>query len=88
MAYTKGEWAVIEDDATFQVYVPSKSTVAKIHKRWGDDGKANAQLISASPDMYEALKAITSQFSKVDKLYYKDNEIISQAEQALAKAEA
>lgn len=54
---TKGEWTFIEDDDTFQIYVPGKSTVAKIHKRWGDDSKANAQLIVSAPDLYEACRA-------------------------------
>lgn len=63
MEYTKGEWALIEDEDTFQVYVPTKFTVAKIHKRWGDDAKANAHLIAAAPEMYEALKLFTERMS-------------------------
>lgn len=38
-------------------------------------------------DLYEALKKITTQFGLVDKLYVKDHEIISRAEQALAKVD-
>jgi len=41
----------------------------------------------AAPKMYEALEAITDQFCKVDKLYTRDIEIISQAKKALSEAE-
>ena len=42
---------------------------------------------SVYSDMYEALKAITTQFSKLDKLYSKDIEVILQANLVLLKAE-
>ena len=49
-----------------------------------DNPMAVAESIS---DLYEALKEITAQFKKVEPLYFKDNEIIGRAEQALTKTE-
>jgi len=52
-----------------------------------ESAEANAHLISAAPDMYEALLAITEHFKTIEKLYSKDRIVIAQAESAMAKAE-
>jgi len=59
MEYTKGKWIINfseERNGTISVYVPLRGTVARIYTRSCDDYKANAHLIAAAPDMYEALK--------------------------------
>ena len=61
MNYTKGKWTVsyngrIEDREHFSVTTDTIQ-VAEVHpRRDGKEAEANARLISAAPDMYEALK--------------------------------
>ena len=94
MEYTKGEWKAKKTT----VVIPSKHdsnmtdfVVAQTDIYCSVEGKeaeANARLISAAPDMYEALRALSFQFaSAVEKPYSKDKEIYEQAQKALAKAE-
>jgi len=52
------------------------------------EAEANARLIAAAPDMYEALKALTFQFAAaVERPYSADTRVYTQANEAIAKAE-
>lgn len=60
--YTKGPWEVREDDA-HMVTMPEKAAMGDGHKYavcGGGNCEANANLISAAPDMYEELRASTN----------------------------
>ena len=91
--YTKGEWKVIDYDVTKDwMGVASEDTyIAHVDAR----NEANAQLIASSPDMYEALKALTSYQEQRDKstmtglFYLGDLRKLDQQriDKALAKAE-
>lgn len=63
MNYTKGEWKVVTypDFTTIRTI---QDTIAILHNSKGD--LANAHLISAAPDMYEALKAT---WARMESLY-------------------
>jgi hypothetical protein len=60
MDYTKGEWAVSPNDnqrGVYGIYAPNgKGRVCTITNRSPKEELANANLISAAPEMYEALK--------------------------------
>ena len=84
--YTKGEWKAVYhgwvDDGSKPIWFveTADDVICEIHD------KANAQLISASPDLYEALKDALNTLDAVDNLYPTPNTqcIIKKA---LAKAE-
>jgi len=92
MNYTKGEWQIhpnfykfiaVREDGLF-------TTIAVTEEIHGDKemARANAHLISAAPDMYEALRDLMFQFAvAVEQPHSVDTRIYNQAEQALAKAE-
>jgi len=82
MNYTKGEWA----------YTPHPKEGGFVHSLEKGIafyvGHENGNLIAAAPEMYEALKAITSQFAAaVEHPYSSDKKVYTQALKALAKAE-
>jgi len=95
MKQTEGEWDTsIFDDTERQECLALKDiVVADTYCSWltKETNEANAHRIvtavNAFDDMYEALKAITEQFKRIDKLYSKDLDVIDKAEQALSKAE-
>lgn len=55
-------------------------TIAKLNQNMGDEAIANANLIAACPDMFDALQAICDAFGDQDSL------LIDQAKAALSKA--
>lgn len=99
MEHTKGEWKYTEELRANMSMISGDDTVVCGLPNPVDTGyeegkeaellemRANANLIAAAPDMYEALKGITAQFERVDKLYSKDREYIQKANEALAKVE-
>ncbi len=87
MEYTKGEWKASEQEQDF--YGKDYYAVRSIHdgriQRVADVWiEANAHLIAAAPDMYEALKSIVKD---VDETGYCRVHHIVTGQQALAKAE-
>jgi len=83
MNYTKGEWITIKSEIGYTVVeLQNKNLVCNCYN------EANAHLISAAPEMYEALKDLMFQFAvAVEQPHSVDTRIYNQAEQALAKAE-
>ena len=83
--YTKGEWKAQEGlwcDELYFIYVKSGDThIARVDNESKEMCEANAQLIAAAPDLYEALKKMLPLVSG----YYLQ-EVIN-AEQAIAKAD-
>lgn len=88
--FTQGEWKVAENTG---VIICDGYEVARAAGGWGDTLKeqmktrqANAHLISASPDMYNALVRIKN-IAIADGMRITRPDIIEQVEQAIAKAE-
>lgn len=90
MNYTKGEWKIGYRgwSATPVVFVDSEVPI--VIADCGQDGriaddtrKSNAQLITATPDLYEALKVCRDYIEH----NYANSEIEDAANKALAKAE-
>jgi len=90
--HTKGKWKVIRNEKEHSVYSEYHGSVCKLPLWYGvketeqglDEAEANAQLISAAPDMLEALKTtmyILEKQGKTEWLCYTD------AKAAIAKAE-
>ena len=63
MSYTKGEWKVERSQGTFNDWIVDSDgkAIALMYTEAGNL-KANAHLIAAAPDMYEALQAIRRAF--------------------------
>ncbi len=55
--YTPGEWRAKATDEGHWLIVCNKGLIADVYNHI-EGYEANAQLIAAAPDMYEALKAI------------------------------
>ncbi len=61
--FTPGEWRVCELTRRFGVYDSSSTSIAKVDGAYGvamERRKADAHLIAAAPDLYEALSAFVS----------------------------
>lgn len=73
MSYTKGEWTASKTydfDGTLVSYIEcGKKCVARTClldiEASEDENQANAQLIAAAPEMYEALKKLRDQFREL-----------------------
>lgn len=91
--WTPGKWSVYQVER--ETYWPGIDAGRTSIVVWGDqqenngvqgdtleEAKANAQLIAAAPDMYEALEAIVTRYHKGEDIYG----WIDTAGQALAKA--
>lgn len=85
MNYTRGEWKIVGNS----VYGgDDKSNPEIIGYLQGENRVANAHLISACPDMYKALKAITYYWREDIESYAGHlQEVKEQVSQALAKAD-
>ena len=55
MKHSKGPWIV---DKTYGLIMAGDVEIAACHAGCGNDSSANAKLISAAPDMFEALEYI------------------------------
>lgn len=92
MEHTKGEWIVIANLDGDKTIIRTGSGFVAVTKvaRDVEECEANAQLIAAAPDMYEALKkamlyldwATTANFQRGG-----DNPVRAKIRKALAKAE-
>jgi hypothetical protein len=96
--FTPGPWAAIEiEEGLFHIHSPKGERhnpvpVAVIdHHRDGHEATrtvttpANAHLIAAAPDMYEALKVMVERFSYIEGTQH--GHILESARAAIAKAE-
>ena len=88
MEYTKGEWKQHEHLDTGEMFITSnaKNIAFTSRPRTKEDKLevgANAQLIAAAPDMYEALISASGSL----KLYDPGSPAIDEIAKALAKAE-
>ena len=86
MDYTKGRWEVETGALTKLTYIIANgfhiATVLPVESE--EEEEANAHLIAAAPDLYEALRSLASVCRDIS---YTHSELI-RARQALAKAEA
>ncbi len=94
--YTKGKWKVEEIDlSNEEIFVSNEDKLIAItmagmskHEMEDEEAIANAHLISAASDMYQALKLIEKNISLVDSSCYHDGKHISRIiEAAIKKAE-
>jgi len=94
MEYTRGEWKVrkanpkyLADNCTEIIIAGSGAKIAKMDDGWSNlEIKANAQLISVAPDLYEALKGLIDILGNTwNQEDYRDE--FNKAFQAIAKAE-
>ncbi len=90
MNYTKGEWKVTQwiEKHGFNVFSETGGFVASVPMNVGlehtmIEAGANAHLIAAAPDMYEALKALVKYHEREGKAI----PCLVDATEALAKAE-
>ena len=95
LKYTKGEWEISRTELGITLFDSGDYAIGEMH--WGlcipdEQIKANAHLISASPDMYEAIENFidaterTRKTSEV-KFSVKQSLAYSTLKKALAKAE-
>ncbi len=80
--YTEGKWEACQTPLGGHGLMIDKRLVADIRTDCPDD----AQLIAAAPDLYRALKTITSKMSPPDDMLCYLPELVK-AREALAKAE-
>jgi len=88
---TKGEWGVIGNFVAVQMKDGNSYEICKVSMH-DPEWKSNAQLITAAPDMYQALKRLTA-YAAINPVYgicYPEGSHgywIKKAEDALIKAE-
>ena len=82
MEYTKGEWKV--ENFGERVLDERGDTIAVMMKMMRAEALANAQLISAAPELYEAVKQA---LLDIDRTGYTKVHHIVELQNALAKAE-
>ena len=82
MEHTKGEWKYRKDTRYHNVVNESGGTIVQCGTL--DSSEANAHLIAAAPDMYEALKELVSDFKQGAMPNFDE---IPEFEAILAKAE-
>ncbi len=90
MNYTKGEWKVSSTafDRAYQTFVVNED-LELISEATGDSPEesiANANLIAAAPNMYEALRKARQHFGHMI-LTYEEAQVVTVIDEALAKAE-
>ncbi len=94
--FTKGPWRLSDSgDNTWTVCEPDKPfrhshfATVSVGNMWGDEGKANARIIAAAPDLYEALCGMleyTADLNPAQGYPETDHEAVNAARAALAKA--
>jgi len=75
--FTPGEWRVCELTRRFGVYDSSGTSIAKIDGDYGvamERRKADAHLIAAAPDLYEALDSLVKAQRAKDKYDFIDSD--------------
>jgi hypothetical protein len=90
MRYTKGEWEVMGVSIVTSVRTANSrylAPVAKIEALSQVEREANARLIAAAPDMYEALKELRDSIKEEFGLATAQLDGYIKANKALAKAE-
>ena len=82
MEYTKGKWMVETDDEGKMYVATEYENIVEVLFDDRHTMKANAQLIAAAPELYEALRAITEEpnFGLPGKLYVMAHNALSRAE--------
>lgn len=87
--YTKGNWKVahwtVIEPTGYEVWDNTLHLIARVNKC--DEDKDNANLIAASPDMYQALKELIENIESSEYKETADIRFVKQAKQALLKAE-
>jgi len=87
MNYTKGEWKVLSSPllppATIMIGNEDEEFIAMVGERWAN-ADANANLIVAAPDLYEALQVVLSDLENEGEITMPTVGIINKV---LAKAE-
>jgi len=86
--FTKGEWKVEEADM-YGHFITTNQRESALAKVFNPDSQANANLIAAAPDMYEALEGLepTLQSMAETVLHPTMRTIVTNAFKALSKAE-
>ena len=90
MKYTKGPWEA-DGNGVFEKGKPNQ-VIAIAHDpddshHLNDISKANAQLMAAAPDMYEALRAIVNWYEVKGEILCTNDQPYELLKQALRKAE-
>lgn len=82
MEYSRGDWKVVTNMDGHKTIVRTGSGFIAVTKvaRPKEECEANAHLIASAPKLYEALKALTKEFTK-------QCEVEANAYKALAEAE-
>jgi len=87
--YTKGEWYI----ADYSIEANNKMIASSIpiNMDYGEEERSNAQLISAAPDLLEALEALQDQYIEICNNVglshiIDENWAFQKAEKAIAKA--
>jgi len=67
MNTTKGPWNIFKQDEDIHIFSKNETAAVATLVGWNDDeeGLANANLISASPDLYKALKGMIKLYEKL-----------------------
>ena len=82
MSYTKGEWFFDKGEI---IAIPSQTKIcAHVSGATPEEAKANAKLITAAPDMLEALKMALDKAEQGNAFWNTD---IQQMREAIAKTE-
>lgn len=90
MGYTKGEWKQmgVHIYADNPKDIHDKIVVVEVNPMgYNEESKANAHLIAAAPDLYEALKQIVSWMEKWRDAEWNFNGLLVDGRKAIAKAE-
>lgn len=86
--HTAGQWFVKSDFVgPFRVVDEKDSTLAVVGYRSSSEAMANAELIAAAPEMYEALLSIRTWAAYVNSSMGLAARVLERAEAAIAKAE-
>lgn len=85
--YTRGEWQITEHDGHVKIYDDSDRILLQMVDGEYKEIRANARLIAAAPEMYEALKDAQFWFAQVKAYIPNHSATLGAIDKALAKAE-